>query len=175
MPLEQIPGAAAAEPAHAGHEAQVAPKFQCPMKCEKEKTYDQPGKCPVCEMALEAVKDTKPGSGPLAIPVSAVLDSGMRKLVYVEKQKGLFEPRQVTLGPRAGEFYAVRQGVSEGERVVTRGNFLIDSQFQVTGHPSLLYPGGLHASMGHQHGGAAPKAAPTSPPTKPDEHAGHKR
>lgn len=177
MPLEQIPGAPAEQPAHAGHEAQApAPKFQCPMLCEKEKTYDQPGKCSVCEMALDAVKVPTPGSGPLAIPVTAVLDSGMRKLVYVEKSKGLFEPREVTLGPRAGAFYPVSDGVREGERVVTRGNFLIDSQFQVTGHPSLLYPGGLHATMGHQHGATSP---PTTPPTpadaKPDEHTGHKR
>ncbi|MGB3969674.1 MAG: efflux RND transporter periplasmic adaptor subunit [Planctomycetota bacterium] len=167
MPLEQIPGAGEGAP---------APKFQCPMKCEKEKTYDQPGKCPVCEMALEPVKTPTPGSGPLAIPVTAVLDSGMRKLVYVEKSKGLFEPRQVTLGPRAGAFYPVREGVAEGDRVVTRGNFLIDSQFQVTGHPSLLYPGGLHASMGHQHGATSPPMTPSAPAgTKPDEHAGHKR
>jgi Cu(I)/Ag(I) efflux system membrane fusion protein len=175
MPLEQIPGARTAEPGPSGQEPPSAPpKFQCPMQCEKEKTYDQPGRCPVCEMALVAVAVPKPGSGPLAIPASAVLDSGTRQIVYVEKQKGLFEPRQVTLGARAGAFYAVRKGVDQGERVVTRGNFLIDSQFQVTGHPSLLYPGGLHASMGHQHGGEA-TGQPTPPAAKPDEHAGHKR
>ena len=44
-------------------------------------------------------------------------------------------------------------------------NFLIDSQFQITGQPSLYYPGGLHAGMGHQHGGAG--AAPsTKAPTE---------
>jgi Cu(I)/Ag(I) efflux system membrane fusion protein len=177
MPLEVIPGAPATQPPPAGHEAPAtAPKFLCPMKCEKEKTYDQPGKCPVCEMALEPVKATPAGAGSLAIPVTAVLDSGTRKLVYVEKSKGLFEPREVVLGPRAGDFYAVSDGLAEGERVVTRGNFLIDSQFQVTGHPSLLYPGGLHATMGHQHGSTGATTTPPQPsPTKPDEHAGHKR
>ena len=43
----------------------------------------------------------------------------------------------------AGEFFPVLEGLAEGERVVTRGGFLIDSQFQITGHPSLFYPGGL--------------------------------
>ncbi len=179
MPLEQVPGApATATPV----DPAATPKFQCPMKCEGEKTYAQPGKCPVCEMVLEAGQPVVAVNGPLAIPKSAVLDSGMRKLVYVEKSKGLFEPRQVTLGPSAGAFYPVRAGLTEGERVVTRGNFLIDSQFQINGDPSLLYPGGLHASMGHQHGGtttptAPGKAAPVKPAAdaKPDEHAGHKR
>lgn len=177
MPLEPIPGAPATLPAPAGRpEPAKSPTFRCPMLCEKEKAYDQPGNCPVCEMALESVKTVPAGAGCLAIPATAVLDSGTRKLVYLERSKGLFEPREVELGPRAGAFYAVGKGLAEGERVVARGNFLIDSQFQVTGHPSLLYPGGLHAAMGHQHGdvGAVQKPA-EDPPGKPDEHAGHKR
>ncbi len=175
MPLAQIPGAtpAQAEPA-AG-----PPQFMCPMKCEGDKTYASPGKCPVCEMALEAVP-ARSGSAVLAVPTSAVLDSGTRKLVYVEKGKGLFEPRELTLGPRAGEFYPVIKGVAAGERVVTRGGFLIDSQFQVTGHPSLFYPGGLQASGAHQHGqpkeGNAPPPPLSPPPSQTtDPHAGHKR
>jgi Cu(I)/Ag(I) efflux system membrane fusion protein len=168
MPLEKIPdGKSAVVPEqHAAHDtpAPAAPlsaaaKYFCPMKCEGEKTYEQPGRCPVCNMKLKEAP-AKPalvakGSGVLAVPVSAVLDSGTRQIVYIEKSRGLFEPRELTLGPRAGEYFAVLAGLAEGERVVTRGNFLIDSQFQVTGHPSLFYPGGLHASMGHQHGGTA--------------------
>jgi hypothetical protein len=52
----------------------------------------------------------------------------------------------------------VLSGLAPGERVVTRGNFLIDSQFQITGQPSLFYPGGLHAPTSHDHapGAAAP-------------------
>jgi Cu(I)/Ag(I) efflux system membrane fusion protein len=75
-----------------------------------------------------------------------VLDSGTRRLVYVEKSRGLFEPREVVLGPRAEGWFPVIEGLAEGERVVTRGGFLIDSQFQITGHPSLFYPGGLLGS-----------------------------
>ncbi len=177
MPLELIPGSPESRPGSAGRpESSAAPKFQCPMKCEKEKTYDRPGSCPVCEMELEPVVATSAAAGSLVVPVTAVLDSGTRKLVYVEKAKGLFEPREIELGPRAEAYYSVGKGLSEGERVVTRGNFLIDSQFQITGHPSLLYPGGLHATMSHRHGDSGATSAPPQPsPTKPDRHAGHKR
>lgn len=186
MPLEKIPDGAAVKAVqdqHAIHDtltpAQVAAKYYCPMKCEGEKTYDQPGRCPVCNMKLKEVPvvpaATAQGSGVLAVPVSAVLDSGTRQIVYIEKSKGLFEPRELTLGPRAGEYLAVLAGLAEGERVVTRGNFLIDSQFQVTGHPSLFYPGGLHASMGHQHGATAAPGGPNAPtPPAPPGSSGDK-
>jgi hypothetical protein len=59
----------------------------------------------------------------------------------------------------------VLSGLAEGERVATRGGFLIDSQFQITGHPSLFYPGGLLAdAVGAPHGGASsPAAVPATP------------
>lgn len=49
----------------------------------------------------------------------------------------LVEPK---LGPRAGDYYPIVAGFDEGDRVVTRGGFLVDSQFQITGKTSLLYP-----------------------------------
>jgi len=137
----------------------------------------------VCNMKLTKVAAPEAnafgGSGVLSVPASAVLDSGTRQIVYVERARGLFEPRELTLGPRAGTYFAVLAGLTAGERVVTRGNFLIDSQFQVTGHPSLFYPGGLHASMGHEHADpAAPadSATPASDPAVPIPQAptGHK-
>jgi Cu(I)/Ag(I) efflux system membrane fusion protein len=171
MPLEQIPGLAPAvadQGDHASPAAQTvtvpAAQYFCTMKCEGEKTYDQPGNCSVCNMRLELVPAAAPSTGPglLTVPLSAVLDSGTRRIVYVEKSHGLFEPREVVLGPRTGEFFPVLTGLTEGERVVTRGGFLIDSQFQITGHPSLFYPGGLMGgAMGRQHGEAP---TPGSPP-----------
>jgi len=72
----------------------------------------------------------------------------------------------------------VLDGLAEGEQVVTRGGFLIDSQFQITGHPSLFYSGGLMGgTTGHQHGGsAAPASQPpsTTPATPPSGAAQHK-
>lgn len=179
MRLEVIPGAepdvATGEP---GAAAEAEPRYACPMDCEEGKTYPDPGNCPVCGMKLEQLAPPEPprwGRATLAIPADAVLDSGTRRLVYVERSRGLFEPREVVLGPRAGGFFPVLKGLSEGELVATRGGFLIDSQFQITGHPSLFHPGGARgADAGHRHGGAAPTPAPPSAPspepTKPHEH-----
>jgi uncharacterized protein YbaR (Trm112 family) len=97
-----------------------------------------PGKCPVCQRKLEMKKET----GVLAIPHSAVLFTGKRNLVYVEKEEGNYVPRDVVLGPKADEYYPVIKGLSVGEKVVTDGNFLIDSQMQLLGKPSLLFPEG---------------------------------
>jgi Cu(I)/Ag(I) efflux system membrane fusion protein len=169
MGLEKIPGVAPErEHGRAPHTAPVAPLFGCPMECEAPAA--QPGNCSVCGMKLESIRpSTPPDDGRLlAVPITAVLDSGTRRIVYVESTGGLFELREVVLGPRAGEFFPVLRGLTEAERVVTRGGFLIDSQFQITGHPSLFYPGGLMGgSNDHRHGAsstpdpaaAAPKVA----------------
>lgn len=67
----------------------------------------------------------------LVIPREAVLDSGQRQIVYVEKQPGVYEMRAVTLGVRGENFVEVVKGIKKGERVVTSGNFLIDSESQL--------------------------------------------
>jgi membrane fusion protein, copper/silver efflux system len=74
----------------------------------------------------------------LAIPADAVLTTGQRQLVYVEREPGKYELVEPKLGPRAGNYYPVMSGLAEGDRVVTRGSFLLDSQYQITGRTSLL-------------------------------------
>lgn len=64
----------------------------------------------------------------LAVPEGAVIDTGVRKLVIIDKGSGYMEPREVKLGAKAGDFFEVIDGVKEGERVVTSANFLIDSE-----------------------------------------------
>jgi RND family efflux transporter MFP subunit len=64
----------------------------------------------------------------LTVPVDAVLDSGRRQVVFVDRGGGSFEPREVELGERTETFVAVLSGLRAGERVVTRANFLIDSE-----------------------------------------------
>lgn len=64
----------------------------------------------------------------LAVPETAVLDSGTRQLVFLVRGEGLFEPREVKLGPKIGTYYEVLEGLTEGDRVVTSGTFLIDSE-----------------------------------------------
>jgi Cu(I)/Ag(I) efflux system membrane fusion protein len=64
----------------------------------------------------------------LAVPDSAVIDSGTRQAVLIERGGGTFEPREVKLGAHADGFYEVREGLAGGERVVVSANFLIDAE-----------------------------------------------
>jgi len=69
------------------------------------------------------------GGGPvLVVPDSALLDTGARQVVLVEKGEGRFEPRAVSVGARAGGLVEIRAGLVDGERVVERATFLIDAE-----------------------------------------------
>jgi Cu(I)/Ag(I) efflux system membrane fusion protein len=138
------------------------------------------GACPVCKMSLVQIPGmpTIPKSDgdkhPLAVPVSAVLDSGVRKLVYVEKNKGQFIPVEIVTGPRTDNAYPVLSGLNEGDMVAIRGNFLIDSQFQIRGLPSLFYTEGQGAVSGHHHGDDSPSSPPPESITKPQSQLLHR-
>jgi Cu(I)/Ag(I) efflux system membrane fusion protein len=82
------------------------------------------------EMYLSAVIQARVGKR-LAVPVSAVMDTGTRQLVYVQKEAGTYEPREVQLGRRADDYYEILKGLAEGEKVVTSANFLIDSESRI--------------------------------------------
>lgn len=69
----------------------------------------------------------------LAVPDEAVIDTGVRQIVYVDKGDGYFEPREVRLGRRAEGFREVLEGVKEGERIASSATFLIDSEAQLKG------------------------------------------
>ena len=99
---------------------------------------------------IKGVKSTQP---PLVIPATAPLFTGKRAIVYVEvpDKKGAYEGREVLLGPRAGDFYIVREGLSEGEKVVVNGNFKIDSAIQILARPSMMSPEGGGQPPGHDH------------------------
>ncbi|MGE0405137.1 MAG: efflux RND transporter periplasmic adaptor subunit [Candidatus Korobacteraceae bacterium] len=77
----------------------------------------------------------------LTVPRSAVLGSGLRNIVYVEVAEGLFEGREVTLGPADDKSYPIIAGLREGERVVSKGAFMIDSQSRITGGMTGLFSG----------------------------------
>lgn len=67
----------------------------------------------------------------LTIPATAVLHSGTRELVYLSDGSGHLEPKEVTLGPRAGDDYIVLSGLAAGQQIVTSANFLVDSESQL--------------------------------------------
>jgi Cu(I)/Ag(I) efflux system membrane fusion protein len=69
----------------------------------------------------------------LTIPVSAVMPTGQRTLVFVDKAAGKLEPRAIQLGRKFGDIYEVLSGLKEGERVVASANFLIDAESKVQG------------------------------------------
>lgn len=95
-----------------------------------------------------------PEGAVLTVPESAVIDTGLRKIVYVETESGTFEGRVVVLGPQSGDRYAVLEGLHAGDRVATSGSFLIDAE-------SRLNPG------------AAVPAPATEPEPEPKPAASH--
>lgn len=72
-----------------------------------------------------------PAGNVLSIPEDSVIDTGERKVVFVDKGEGRFEPRQVKLGRYINGYYEVLGGVSDNETVITGANFLIDSESQL--------------------------------------------
>jgi Cu(I)/Ag(I) efflux system membrane fusion protein len=64
----------------------------------------------------------------LFVPAEAVVDTGERRYVFVAKEGGHFQPRPVEVGSQHGDQLEIRKGLSEGENVVTTGNFLLDSE-----------------------------------------------
>ena len=74
----------------------------------------------------------------LVIPESAVLHSGVRKVVFVDRGQGLLEPREVTLGTRAGGYWEVLGGLKAGDKIVTSGNFLVDSESKLAAAESMM-------------------------------------
>lgn len=92
----------------------------------------------------------------LAVPVSAVIDSGARQIVLVQQDVGRFEPREVKLGASGREYVEVLSGVQAGESVVVSANFLIDAESNL----KAALQGLGHAAHGSAPAGAA---APTAP------------
>jgi membrane fusion protein, copper/silver efflux system len=80
------------------------------------------------DMYVDAEIDTGTGEPVLAVPESAVMDTGSRQAVFVDRGQGRFEPREVKLGHRGSGYVEVRQGVADGEPVVVSANFLIDAE-----------------------------------------------
>jgi hypothetical protein len=109
----------------------------------------------------------------LSLPKEAVLDSGSEQLVFVALDHGYFEPRKVQIGDETGGEVIVLSGLKAGERVVTSGNFLVDSESKLKAAISGM------SMPGMDHGGGAaqkaePPAQPASPQAQPMDHSAHK-
>jgi Cu(I)/Ag(I) efflux system membrane fusion protein len=80
------------------------------------------------DMYVDAEINTGSREPVLAVPDSAVLDTGTRQAVLIDKGEGRFEPRDVKLGHRGDGYVEIREGISDGEPVVVSANFLIDAE-----------------------------------------------
>lgn len=145
---------------------ELAGKWISPMHPEIIK--DRPGTCDICGMPLVKAEElgyitqsAEEKEAPLVIPASAPLMTGTRAVVYVAVtgKEGTFAGREIVLGPRAGDYYLVKEGLREGEEVVVNGAFKIDSDLQIQAKPSMMSPEGGTPPPGHQHGNSAPAVA----------------
>jgi len=98
----------------------------------------KPGVKLYTDMYAEAVVEIPIGEV-LSIPTKSLIDTGRRKLVYVQKNPGQYELRNVVTGAEAEEYVQITEGLNEGEHVVAEGNFLLDSQTTLAGGQALLY------------------------------------
>ncbi len=99
----------------------------------------------------------KGGLAPLVIPLTAPLITGKRSVVYVAVpgEEGVFEGREVVLGPKAKDHYVVLEGLNEGDQVVVNGNFKIDSAIQILAKPGMMDMEDGHLATGyHKPGGS---------------------
>ncbi|MBN1863639.1 MAG: efflux RND transporter periplasmic adaptor subunit, partial [Victivallales bacterium] len=140
-------------------EPSLSGKWISPMHPEIVK--DKPGKCDICgvdlvDAASLGMAVTERGfRAPLVIPESAPLLAGRRAVVYVETGKGVYEGREVVLGPKAGGHYVVKSGLEEGDRVVVKGAFKIDSSLQLLARPSMMSQDGNDESGANDRAGSA--------------------
>jgi multidrug efflux pump subunit AcrA (membrane-fusion protein) len=94
----------------------------------------------------------------LTVPAETVLDSGLRKTVFVDRGNGFLEPRQVETGERMGDRVEIVSGLVAGEHIVISGNFLVDSESQLRSAAAGM--------AGHQHRGSTagePEREPAAP------------
>jgi len=111
----------------------------------------------------------------LALPQEAVLDSGTEQLVFVARDDGYFEPRKVVLGDRVDNKVIILSGLKAGEKVVTSGNFLVDSESRLKsaasgmGMPGMSHGGGA----GNEPQKPSSQAAPQAPSMPAMDHSKH--
>ena len=131
-------------PAPLVYDPALSGKYISPM--HPQVIRDTPGKCPLCGMDLVSTTELgyalqpQPEQRVVTVPRDAVLLAGDSGVIYVETEPGRFEIRRVTVGPMNDTDAVIIEGLAAGETVATGGNFLIDSQMQLAGNPSLLDP-----------------------------------
>ncbi|MBD3674815.1 MAG: efflux RND transporter periplasmic adaptor subunit [Planctomycetaceae bacterium] len=101
---------------------------------------NEKGKLRIGEYAKASIRVPQSDFDSIVIPRNAVLMAADHCVVYVETEPGRFEIRRIETGAVCGDEVVVVKGLSVGELVATKGNFLLDSQMQLVGNPSLIDP-----------------------------------
>ncbi|HMP06478.1 MAG TPA: hypothetical protein PJ982_09030, partial [Lacipirellulaceae bacterium] len=122
--------------------------------------------CAGCEAAFHANSDAyfakldaPPNDAVLSVPEQAVIDTGQHSVVYVEREPGLFEGVEVTLGPRSGGFYPVISGLAVGDRVAAAGSFLLDAETRLNPAAASAYFGASGGPSGDTAATGGPNGA----------------
>ena len=114
--------------------------------------FDNPGFALKPDMYGEVQFQTG-GARRLVVPQSAVLNSGDRQVVFLDRGNGAFEPRDVKTGVQSGDRIEILSGLQPGERIVTSGNFLIDSESQLKAAAGMAgMPGMAGGAIGTPQG-----------------------
>lgn len=114
-------------------------------------------------MFVRARFEIPSGGDTVVVPRSAVLDTGTRKLVFLAREGGSFEAREIEVGAGTDEFLPVLRGLSAGEKVVTNGNFLIDSQTRLSGGMTSMFGGSREFQPAGEGQKQKQQPAPPSP------------
>jgi multidrug efflux pump subunit AcrA (membrane-fusion protein) len=142
-----VTGSVRPEPTAVREDRRFAMGYFCPIY--PDRLYEKPEQCPLDKFPFKYVKVEKV----LAVPESAVIDTGTRKVAYRQSSPGTFDMVEVQLGARAGEFYPVLSGLKDGDEVAARGAFLVDAENRLNPAAGAQYFG---ATGGPQGGGAGP-------------------
>jgi Cu(I)/Ag(I) efflux system membrane fusion protein len=119
--------------------SEVLPQFDPATRTLKIRLEaDNPGYVLRPDMFVDVELPVKLPAG-ITVPADAVLDSGLKKTVFVDRGNGYFEPRTVETGWRYGDQVEVVKGLARGERIVVSGNFLIDSESRMKLAAAGLY------------------------------------
>ena len=135
----------------------------CPM--HPRVVSSEPGhECAECNgmKLLPRVVNYRPAGQVLAVPETAVIDSGDRRVVYLERMAGTFDAVEVVVGPRCDGYYPVIRGLAPGDRTATAGAFLIDAETRLNPSIAAAYFGATHSSA-DSGGEAAVAPAPDAP------------
>jgi RND family efflux transporter MFP subunit len=153
-----------------GRVAQILPQVDMNTRTVRVRlVFPNPGLLLKPGMFVNVMTKTPMGKG-LVVPSSAVLQSGTRQIVFIDRGSGMLEPVNVELGPRYQDSFVVRKGLKSGDRVATSANFLIDSESQLQAAAGGFTPpppgAGGAAAMSQSAQANAELSTEPSPPHK---------